>query len=90
MYMECDELAVDKDVWKAAQSGDRQAINKLIKQFHGMFLYEHILSIDKEEARNMIPITIRQLNELRTGYMLTVKIEYENYTAPAESAGHEK
>lgn len=86
MYMECDQLAVDKDVWEAAQRGDKEAITKLRTQFDRMYLYEHILSIDWEEARNLIPITIRDLNNLCTGYMLTVKIEYEPYVTPADSA----
>jgi hypothetical protein len=45
MFMECDEIAVEIELWKAASGGDREAKAKLRGQLKGITLYVHALSL---------------------------------------------
>lgn len=44
MFMECDEIAIDADLWQRVKSGDGEAKTQLSKQIAGLVLYVHALS----------------------------------------------
>ena len=58
--MEIDEVAVDRDLYEQAKSGDETARQKLRTAINGLMLYLHAMPVEDSEA----VVTVRQLQEI--------------------------
>lgn len=71
MFLECDELVVNKDEWELCKNGDKKTIEQLRKKFKGMFLYSHALSVNADEV---VCVTAREFNEVVMGDRMTLVV----------------
>lgn len=60
MCMECDEIAVPKELWEKASHGYDAAKEELKKMFDGMVLYVHALSLGEDMEEKYKIVTARK------------------------------
>ncbi len=68
--MEIDEVAVDRDLYEQAKSGDENSLQKLRAAVNGLFLYLHAMPVKESET----VVTVRELHEIDAIYSITLGV----------------